>query len=213
MNNLKNKIQNFFTDNARYRGIPPVLISTFLSIFPIIVGDDYKKWAGLDSVELLTHIAIFVILVIATLGYMAIAYEKEWKGYWHWKKKQRYLHYFSFGFFGITAAMIPYYAGVSNFFFGMLNYELNGQMTEYLPYLWIYAGFYSFIAIDLFNSCIGKSFLFKIPPINRSPVKNYSYIECKIKKHFPEKISNILLKEYFPIKPSLFSRNLKILNS
>jgi hypothetical protein len=172
---LQIKIQNFFQQHARYRGIPPVLIATFLPILPQIAKDDYIKWAGLGTIDLFMQFYVSVILIAATLGYMRLVYDKEWRGYWHWKKSYRYFHYFSFGFLGVCAAMIPYYCGVANFFFGMMNHELGGQITEYLPYLLAYGTFYSFIAADLFNSLVGKSIWFKLPQINRSPMKKHSY--------------------------------------
>lgn len=178
-------IQNGMFKMGKFRIAPPVLISTFLSIFPHIAGDNYLQWAGLDSIIMLTSWYTMIILGIGTLAYFAIVYQKEWFGFSSKNKFKKYFKIFSFAFLGLAATLIPYYLGMGNYFFSAIDLMTGSQNSQQILYLVAWTFGISFMLTDMFNSLDGKSgIIFKMPPINRSPVKRYSMIDYKFKKFF-----------------------------
>jgi hypothetical protein len=178
-----NSVIGFLFKQIKFKVIPPTAISLFLSIFPHIVGDDYLKWAGIQSIQILYSWPIGILLVVVTLGYFAIFYQKEWFGSKYKSKFSKYFKIFGFAFIGLTAVLIPYYLGIGNFFFGAMNLMNEGQNSENIMYLVAWTFGISFMLSDMFNSLDGKSgIIFKMSPINRSPVKIYSIIDYKLKK-------------------------------
>lgn len=137
-------------------------------IFPHIVGDDYSKWAGIQTADLLIDGITSLVLMASTLVYFYLFFKKEWEGYWHWRKSYKWVHRFGFAVLGVAAIMIPYYGGVSTFFFTLVDHEFgNGEILQYMPYLTAYYGVLSFLAMDMFNGFSGKAYLFRIPERTR----------------------------------------------
>jgi len=167
-----NSIQNWIINSGKFRIAPPLLISAFLSIFPHVAGDNYLQWAGLQSIEMLSSLHVMILLGIGTLAYFFIVYQKEWFNVSHKSKFQKYFKIFSFGFIGLAATLIPYYLGVEIFFFSAIDLMSGGQNSEPILYLVAWTIGMSFMLTDMFRSLDGKSgILFKMPPINKSPIK------------------------------------------
>ena len=164
-------IREFFFKQIKLKGIPPIAVTTFLSVFPHIVGDNYLEFAGIQSIQILYSWHTGIFLAAGTLVYFAILYQKEWFGTPHRSKFGKYFKIFAFAYIGLAAALIPYYLGVGNFFFEAINSMSDGQNSENIMYLVAWTFGISFMLSDMFNGLDGKSgILFKMRTINRSPV-------------------------------------------
>ncbi|MCH7560339.1 MAG: hypothetical protein IIC67_03045 [Thaumarchaeota archaeon] len=181
-------IRSFLSKQGKLRGFPPLAISTFLSLFPHVVGNEYHVWAGIQSIEILYSWPVGIVLILGTLGYMGIVYEKkEWIGSLSKNKRAKFFKIFGFAFLGLTAALTPYYLGVGNFFLGTMDMLSGGENQGELLLLSVLTMGMGFIVMDMFNSLDGKSgILYKMPPRNMTPMKKYSKIEYKVKKFFKE---------------------------
>lgn len=178
-----NSFKEFLIKQIKLKIVPPAAISLFLSIFPHIVGDDYLKWAGIQSIEILYSWQSGVVLTIVTLCYFALFYHKEWFGRKYKNKINRYFQIFGFAFIGLTAVLIPYFLNVGNFFLSSVNLMTGEHHTQQIWYLIAWTFGISFMLSDMFNSLDGKSgILFRMLPLNRSPMKTYSKIDYKLKK-------------------------------
>ncbi|MBS3926443.1 MAG: hypothetical protein KGZ34_07140 [Nitrosarchaeum sp.] len=184
---LNFNVHSWIINSGKFRIAPPLIISAFLSAFPHIAGDNYLQWAGLQSIEMLSSLHAMIILGVGTLAYFGIVYQKEWFGGYSKSKSTKYFKIFSFAFIGLAATLIPYYFGVGNFFFGAINMMSDQQNSDPLLILMAWTVGMSFILSDMFRSLDGKSgIIFKMPPINKTPMKKYSKIEYKVKKLFKE---------------------------
>lgn len=180
-----NSITEFLFKQIKLKGTPPIAISTFLSILPHIAGNNYLEWAGIDLIQFLYSWYVGIILGIGTLTYFAIVYHKEWFGSRYKSKFSKYFKIIAFAFIGLAASLIPYYLNIGNFFFEAINLMSGGQNSENITYLVAWTFGISFMLSDMFNSLDGKSgIIFKMQPINHSPMKRYSIIDYKLKKFF-----------------------------
>jgi hypothetical protein len=181
-----------FKESLILRIAPPTIVSTILSLIPIFGGDTYTQYAGVTMLTQLQDVGTIAVLIGAYLVFILICFKKEFDGYWYWKRKKRLIHKISFIALAIIAAAIPYLCATSTFFFNAIDNEYNiltiGQRIVILAYF----GFYSFLATDMFSGLLGKGLFFKIPTINRAPMKKYIPLETRIRKHLPSKINKIL---------------------
>ncbi len=180
-------LQSFFIQSIKLKGFPPALIGIFLSLFPYVAGNEYYFWAGLKSIELLYSWPVGIILALGTLGYMYAFYQKEWFGGKTKSKSTKIFKILSFAFIGLIASLIPYYLGVGNFFFGIIDTMAGGENQDSLLMLTAWTIGFGLMLNDMFRSLDGKSgVLYKMPPINKTPMKKYSKTEYKVKKFFRE---------------------------
>jgi len=194
MNKFIPKIISNFKDSIYLRTMPPAIIGSMLFLIPIVGGDSYTQYAGLTLIEQLQHLVTIIALTGAYLVCIFIFFKKDFDGYWHWKPKMRIIHRFSFIALAIIAAVIPYLAATVGFFFNAMDNEYGFLTIEHKIALAVYLGFFSFLSTDMFSGLLGKGFFFRIPQINRTPMKRYSALETKIRKHLPTKINKILSK-------------------
>ncbi|NDF25400.1 MAG: hypothetical protein EB149_05385 [Thaumarchaeota archaeon] len=181
-----------FKESLIFRIAPPTIISTILSLITMFGGDSYTQYAGITMLTQLQNLGTIAVLIGAYLAFVLICFKKEFDGYWHWKRKKRLIHKISFIALAIIAAMIPYLCATSTFFFNAIDHDYNVLNIEQKIVILVYFGFYSFLATDMFSGLLGKGLLFKIPTINRSPMKKYIPLETKIRKYLPSKINKIL---------------------
>lgn len=165
-----------------------------LFLITIVGGDSYTQYAGLTLIGQLQNIGTILVLTGAYLVSIFIFFKKDFDGYWHWKSKMRIIHRFSFVALAMIAAIIPYLAATVAFFFNAIDNEYGFLTIEHKIALGVYLGFFSFLSTDMFSGLLGKGFFFRIPKINRTPMKRYSALETKIRKHLPTKINKILSK-------------------
>jgi len=188
---IKKSITNF-KESAILRITPPAIISTILSLITTFGGDSYTQYAGITMLTQLQNVVTIVVLVGAYLACVLICFKKEFDGYWHWKRKKRLFHKISFIALAVISAIVPYLGATSTFFFNAMDNDYGILTITQRIVILGYFGFFSFLATDMFSSLLGKGLFFKIPPINRSPMKKYIPLETKIRKYLPSKINKIL---------------------
>lgn len=186
------KVVSNFKESLILRITPPSIISTILALIPIFGGDSYTQYAGITMLTQLQNLGTIVVLIGAYLACILICFKKEFDGYWHWKRKKRLFHKFSFIVLAIIAAAVPYLSATSKFFFNAVDADYDILTIEQRIVILVYFGFFSFLATDMFSGLLGKGLFFKIPQINRSPMKKYIPLETKIRKYLPSKINKIL---------------------
>lgn len=186
-------ITNYF----RPKTLPPIAIGFFFSLLSHVLPSNYHYWIDYGTIGFFLDPVMIILLSITVIVCLLITHEKEWRGHWKWRKKYKILHWISFPTFALVASVTAYFAGVFSMFFGMVNIDSGYQLNEELNQLSWFLLIMTFLPIDLFNSLMGKSVLFRISPINRSPLKQYSQLEYKIKKHLPERINKILFEKSF----------------
>lgn len=186
------KIVSNFKESMILRTTPPAIISIILSLIPIFGGDSYTQYAGITMLTQLNGLGTITALVGAYLVCILIGFKKDFDGYWHWSRKKRLIHRISFIVLAIISAIVPYLASTAMFFFNVVDNDYEILTIEHKIALMVYLGFYSFSSTDMFSGFLGKGLFFKIPQINRSPLKKYSTLEGKMRKYFPNKINKIL---------------------
>ncbi|MGI0057589.1 MAG: hypothetical protein ACREAK_09500 [Nitrosarchaeum sp.] len=194
MNKLLPRFFSNIKDSIYLKATPPAIIGSMLFLIPIVGGDSYTQYAGLKLIEQLQNLVAIIALTGAYLVYIFIFFKKDFDGYWHWKKRTRLFHKLSFISIAIISAIIPYLAATIGFFFNAMDNEYGFLTLDHKIALGIYLGFFSFLSTDMFSGLLGKGFFFRIPKINRTPMKKYSILETKIRKHLPSKINDILSK-------------------
>jgi len=180
-------VHSFLIQSVKLKGFPPTIIGILLSLFPHVAGTEYYFWAGIPTIELLYSCPVGIFLGIGTLAYMYVGYQKEWFGGRSKNNSTKYFKILSFAFIGLVAALVPYYLGVGNFFLGTMDTMSGGE--NQIPLLML-SGLtigIGFMLNDMFRSLDGKSGIFyKIPPLNKTPMKKYSKMEYRVKKLFKE---------------------------
>jgi len=188
------KITSYFKESAILWMTPTVTIGIILSLITIFGGDSYTQYAGLTMLTQLQNVGTIAVLIGANLVFILIYFKKEFDGYWHWKRKKRLIHKISFIALATISATISYLGATSKFFFNAVYNDYGILTIEQRIVILTYFGFFSFLATAMFMGLLGKGLFFKIPSINRSPMKKYIPLETKIRKHLPSKINKILSK-------------------
>lgn len=189
------KFIELLTNYFRPKTLPLIALGFFFSILSRVLPSDYNQWIDYNILGVFLDPLMIGILSFTVILCLMITYEKEWRGHWYWNRRYKILHWISFPTFALIASFTAYFAGISSMFFGMTNIDSGYQLTEEVQKISWFFLIMTFVPMDLFNSLTGKSIMFKIPPVDKSPLKQYSQLDYKIQKHFLEKINKIQSKK------------------